>query len=657
MADSEINCYYASMPLDHERKETRLLTVEPGDWQEEIHCSLRNVSLLAYANVLEHDTASAFRRSALPSRVFDSLAQYMEDWTQHPEHHGEESQRLSDNLDEAWQNLEAPADTFEMPVFEALSYVWGYPMLAMKIYLQGLGALSVTHNLHDALRRLRRRDRERCLWIDALCVNQSDPLERASQVLLMKQIYSTAHRVVVWLGEPQGHSSLVPSDMPRPRHPLGGHDLSISYEEYWSVKYEEYWSTARTRKTVLDAFLERTNGLWWTRMWVLQELVNSRREPRVVYGAHVMLWDKFLEVAISRNDKALTRAHHKFSALHMMAASRDGRRWLADTVSSLLVLSVATEQLAATDERDKLYALFGLLQEQHAMLFKVDYTITPGRAFTDATTVLINTSRSLAPLNFVRPNERPRLDLSSWAIDFAPNVVENRPDVDRFLMRDFMKMLKFTAAAGTDVNMGDVTPRIIPGHSPILQICGVLIDTVNATATFGGIGEDLRLQTLLDSLPTGLSRRRKNTPHGDDDKYTRVLWTNLRTAFEDFSATRTEADRRPTHDATETLFKAWASDVGITQDQRVEDRYRWRSLDELLRFRGANLVMFTTQRGYLGCSSDGICTGDAIVEAERNMSPLLLRYSHPDAVYTFRGVVFLSKRRTPPREPETFSIR
>ncbi|KAK5683973.1 hypothetical protein LTS10_003837 [Elasticomyces elasticus] len=632
MADNEINCYYAGMPLNFERKVTRLLTLEPGDWQQDIHCSLRNVSLFAYANVLEHDK-------------------------QHPQHGWEHRRWLTNNPDEAWENLEAPADTFEMPVFEALSYVWGSLMFGKKVYLKGLGALSITNNLHDALRRLRRRDEKRCLWIDALCVNQSDPLERASQVLLMKQIYSTAHRVVIWLGEPQTHSSLVSADMPRARYPHGVNNISASDEEYRSVMHEEYWSNVRTRKTVLDAILERTNGLWWTRMWVLQELVNSRREPRVVYGPHAMLWNKFLEVAFSRTDKALTQADHNFPALHMMAASRDGRRRLADTVSSLLVLSVATEQLAATDERDKLYALFGLLQEQHAMLFKVDYTISPGRAFTNATTVLINTLGNLSPLMFVRPNERHRLDLPSWAIDFAPETVPTRLDVREPLMNDFMSMLKFPAAAFDE---GGVAPRIISGHSPILQISGALIDTVTAIATFDGVDEELQLQKLLDSLPTHLSRRRKGTTHGGGDGCTRVLWNSLDIAFRDFGAEPRAAKCRPTYDAMEMLFKAWAKDFGGTARHRLEARYRWRTFIELLQFRGPSPLLFTTKLGYLGCSSDPVRTGDAIVYAERNFIPLLLRSSDPDATYTFRGLVFLPKlpkRGSLSRVLETFSIR
>lgn len=38
------------------------------------------------------------------------------------------------------------------------------------------------------------------LWIDALCINQNDPVENSHQVQLMKRIYRGAHSVYVWPG-------------------------------------------------------------------------------------------------------------------------------------------------------------------------------------------------------------------------------------------------------------------------------------------------------------------------------------------------------------------------------------------------------------------------------------------------------------------------
>lgn len=42
--------------------------------------------------------------------------------------------------------------------------------------------------------------RWRFSWIDGICINQQNYAERNHQVKLMKQIYSTAAEVVIWLG-------------------------------------------------------------------------------------------------------------------------------------------------------------------------------------------------------------------------------------------------------------------------------------------------------------------------------------------------------------------------------------------------------------------------------------------------------------------------
>lgn len=58
-------------------------------------------------------------------------------------------------------------------------------------------ALQITRNLDLALRGLRRKG-ESPLWIDAICVNQSDAYEKGQQILRMGHIYSVATKVVAW---------------------------------------------------------------------------------------------------------------------------------------------------------------------------------------------------------------------------------------------------------------------------------------------------------------------------------------------------------------------------------------------------------------------------------------------------------------------------
>lgn len=86
-------------------------------------------------------------------------------------------------------------------LYEALSYVWGD--LKKKPHTISIGGydLPVTANLYAGLLHLRDQLIERILWVDAICIDQDTPEERAEQVQLMANIYCKANRVIVWLGE------------------------------------------------------------------------------------------------------------------------------------------------------------------------------------------------------------------------------------------------------------------------------------------------------------------------------------------------------------------------------------------------------------------------------------------------------------------------
>lgn len=89
------------------------------------------------------------------------------------------------------------------PSYEALSYTWRSSLRSETIILDNKTFL-VTENLHSALRRLRHSDEDRRLWVDAVCINQVDILERNQEVLCILDIYRKATRVMVWLGDDSG---------------------------------------------------------------------------------------------------------------------------------------------------------------------------------------------------------------------------------------------------------------------------------------------------------------------------------------------------------------------------------------------------------------------------------------------------------------------
>lgn len=83
--------------------------------------------------------------------------------------------------------------------YTALSYVWGDQSDSRKIFINGYLA-RIGCNLHDALCHLRQMGVSSWLWIDAICIQQSNLEEKSWQVNLMRSVFSQAELVYAWLG-------------------------------------------------------------------------------------------------------------------------------------------------------------------------------------------------------------------------------------------------------------------------------------------------------------------------------------------------------------------------------------------------------------------------------------------------------------------------
>ena len=150
----------------------------------------------------------------------------------------------------------------QMPKYEALSYTWGSEDLRNSIMLDGKTFL-VRENLREALIRLRMPDKERALWIDAICINQDDIPERNQQVRIMPHIYSRAQMVLVWLGLPDKSKILTP------------------------------WHWVERGST--PGLLQKLSTVdYWNRVWIVQEIGKARR-IRIHSGSIVVDWENFIE--------------------------------------------------------------------------------------------------------------------------------------------------------------------------------------------------------------------------------------------------------------------------------------------------------------------------------------------------------------------------
>jgi hypothetical protein len=95
--------------------------------------------------------------------------------------------------------------------------------------------------------QLRDHSFPRIIWIDAICINQSDDDERGLQIQSMAKIYGNAKLVIVWLGEAADSS-----------------DVALEAIRTAGMKYEKFPKNRSMEKPV-TLLLQRE---WFERIWV-----------------------------------------------------------------------------------------------------------------------------------------------------------------------------------------------------------------------------------------------------------------------------------------------------------------------------------------------------------------------------------------------------
>jgi hypothetical protein len=135
-------------------------------------------------------------------------------------------------------------DLDQAPPYIALSYTWGDPNDPLPIVIDGI-VVKVTRNLHSALTNLREDLVARPLWVDAICIDQSDDDEKSKQVQLMGKIYQEALHVMVWLGPADDTSDAVMDYL----NEVGQEALSCGIEALYS-EIEKIWGSLAAKPQV-----------------------------------------------------------------------------------------------------------------------------------------------------------------------------------------------------------------------------------------------------------------------------------------------------------------------------------------------------------------------------------------------------------------------
>lgn len=172
--------------------------------------------------------------------------------------------------------------------YSAVSYAWGKakPTHSLEISQNNdTSYLKITATVDVMLRYLRAPREVRYLWIDAICLNQDDEIEKACQVLVMGRIYKEATDVRIWLG-------------------VGNVVTSTLYDFFWKVSrgpeleqrmmadhivalmkrvfhrgtqpaLGDHWNPGC--HVAVGCYFQFFQNPWFSRRWIIQEAVLARK--------------------------------------------------------------------------------------------------------------------------------------------------------------------------------------------------------------------------------------------------------------------------------------------------------------------------------------------------------------------------------------------
>lgn len=185
--------------------------------------------------------------------------------------------------------------------FDALSYTWGDPAETFP-FVCNSHEFRIHRNLHEALPYLAGRRSPRPIWIDALCINQSDEEEKLAQVRLMHRVYRQATKVVVWLGCASKHTETAIALLPRLAEACCEVEHAIQSMNYHDTSnghrftLEDYGLPELSSPT-WPAIYDIVCNRWFSRLWIIQEFALAR-EVQFIHGPYE-IDSKTLEQAVA----------------------------------------------------------------------------------------------------------------------------------------------------------------------------------------------------------------------------------------------------------------------------------------------------------------------------------------------------------------------
>lgn len=427
-------------------------------------------------------------------------------------------------------------DHFE---YDALSYVWGNPSVTYDILVSGC-TVTISQNLYHALNHLRSEVNEQKLWVDAICINQSDITEKSQQVQIMADIYRAACTVRCWVGryfeeddaqenvEVEGTSSILPDTIAR-LGPDFSMNLAFAFLQIFGTNNKHrIWDQevlrtlpradcpssemeamiAALKFTVEDPTMVKgwrdiqriSERPYWRRVWIQQEVICAQdaivhcgfhSERMIAFGRTSTAIDhcrnayppwsrpqilKDVNIAINQADLLTTRA----TSINATATQRRGMFTQRGIIFGLLRQQYHN---GVTDPRDKVYGIAGLIEPWSNGRLVVSYTKSIREVYCEAVRLLLEQCGVDGMLIFCDMFRIPysaRIDLPSWCPDMSHIVGMTRDKPGTTICEDDLPHSLYRWRKGRTFSAaGSVLPELTFSDCGSRMTCqGLILDNI-----------------------------------------------------------------------------------------------------------------------------------------------------------------------------------
>jgi hypothetical protein len=520
--------------------------------------------------------------------------------------------------------------TLDHASYNAVSYAWGDPDDKTYI-LVGDTQLAIPSNLEVALRYLRKPQALE-LWIDAICINQQDAVEKAHQVAMMGEIFRRSTYTYIWLGVPEAINAggareeqvdpfAVIHHFAGDRHlyELPFFSTATSYNE---LSPSPSLADVSNSEIIWEAFQDAVHKPWWSRFWCVQECLLSPAAI-IVLGHWTVPWSmvKLCEVnykqhvsgCCSSSSGRLPEKYTFYADRTVTNTFLDSSRVVhvrAELSSSLDLLVRSFRNKICQDPRDKVYGILGLADESTKPELRVDYSLCTNSVYLDLMKSILSSDpgnlHCLTGLGFNSPEH----SLPSWVRNLDAGL---ETAVLNFELTRFDQYNLYDAANSTKA-----TTSI---QSPNLSVDGIFVDKIQR------VGKAIQcrgwqhilevFQNWLDMAEVDISSTTSQA-HFSQPR-ARSFW---RTIVGDLRMESEQSSRRLTQDDMEALRYWLGSLLDAMSTGADPPMGPWlRSMLTAIYGR----AMFFTQRGHIGMCYPDCRVGDEVWVLYGGRVPFVLR--------------------------------